>query len=123
MNTMRLNDKTFDDIVHNTQEPILVVFTAPKRCEHCRLEKPALEQLASAGVPVFFVDVEQDDSKEIERVLGGRGVPHHKLLDRGIVVREFRGGPMSYEHLLAFWQGRLPEQEMLAEHRTPVSDP
>lgn len=83
----RLTDATFDRAIASPT-PILVTFSAPKRCPHCRAQKPALERLAAEGYPVYVLDVEQADSQGIEKRLGGRGVPFHKLYARGRLLLE-----------------------------------
>jgi thioredoxin-like negative regulator of GroEL len=96
----RLNDKTFGAAIRSSR-PIMVVFTAPQRCPHCREQKPALEEIVELGVPVYLVDVEQPDTAHIEATIGGRGVPFAKMYSNGQLLSE-RLGMMSASQLMVF---------------------
>jgi len=105
----RLNDATFERTIARAQSPILVTFTAPVRCPGCRWQKPAIEALALDGYPVFIVDVEQEDSQQVEARFGGRGVPYHNLYSRGQLVTDANGpvehlGPLEAQKLLELFE-------------------
>jgi hypothetical protein len=85
----RLNDSTFHQAIQSSR-PILVTFTAPVRCQHCREQKPALEAM-SAEYPTYVVDVEQPDTAETEATVGGRGVPFSKVYANGQLLTEHLG--------------------------------
>lgn len=44
-NVIELTDATFDDVVHNSQEPVLVDFWAPW-CGPCKMMAPIIEEIA-----------------------------------------------------------------------------
>ncbi len=105
----RLTDQTFEQAIRSSR-PILVTFTAPKRCHECRKQDPVLEELAHE-LPVYIVDVEQTDTQGVEAAIGKRGVPFHKVYAKGQLLVEHLGR-MTYEEL-----GQLVDEgaEILAQ--------
>jgi len=116
----RLTDQTFNAAVRSSR-PIMVVFTAPKRCPHCREQKPALEWLDSEGYPVYLVDVEEPDTAHVEATLGGQGVPRIKMYANGQLLTEHLGMLDADGLRSLFREGAQLAAEMGA-HR-PVSAP
>jgi thiol-disulfide isomerase/thioredoxin len=108
----RLTDRTFHRAIQSSQ-PILVTFTAPVRCVHCREQKPALEAMATE-YPVYLVDVEEPDTAKIEATLGGRGVPFSKVYANGQLLVEHLG-KMNVGELM----GLMQEGGKLASEMSP----
>lgn len=101
----RLNDATFSAMIESAT-PILVCFSAPKRCPRCSEQKPALEALAASGIPVYVLDIEQPDSQETERKLGGRGVPFSKVYAYGQLLNEKKGLTSAVDLRDVYMQGK-----------------
>ena len=98
----RLSDKDFH-LVANSATPVVITFTAPRRCQDCRLQEPVLHDLAEAGFPIWIVDEEEPDSAAIVAKWGKRGVPFHHVFQNGRILAEEldRVGPPKIKALLA----------------------
>lgn len=101
----RLNDMSFGPMTRSTT-PVMIVFTAPKRCHLCVKQKAALEQLQAEGIPVYVLDVEQPDTQDTERRIGGRGVPFTKVYAHGQLLNERKGLASAAELRDVYEQGR-----------------
>jgi thiol-disulfide isomerase/thioredoxin len=79
---IRLNDVSFPETV-NQSKPVLISYGAPKKCPKCPKQKPALEELAEQGLPVYYVDIEQMDSISAGESREDRRVPIHQIWVNG----------------------------------------
>lgn len=87
---LRLNDITFPSTITSSQ-PVLVSFGAPKRCPKCPKQKPALEELAKYGLPVFYVDIEQADTAKVSANRDDPRVPLHRVYADGQLLAQHVG--------------------------------
>ena len=113
----RLTDRTFHRAIQSSQ-PILVTFTAPVRCLHCREQKPALEAMSQEH-PVYVVDVEQPDTAQIEATLGGRGVPFSKVYANGQLLTEHLG-KLNVGQLMGLMKDGAELAAQMGTHRPSV---
>lgn len=86
----RLTDANFYDVLSGPT-PSLVTFSMPTRCRDCAMQKPALEEMVLDGLPVYLLDAEQPDSALAEEVYGRRGIPFHRIVQDGEIVRSHLG--------------------------------
>jgi thioredoxin 1 len=104
--TALVSDKTFDDEVLKSSEPVLVDFFA-EWCGPCKAMAPALEQLAAeqkGKVKVVKIDVDQ--SPAITTRYGIRAMPT-------LIV--FKNGQVAGQHVGALVQKRKLEEWLGAQ--------
>jgi thioredoxin 1 len=88
---IELTDKNFDDIVNNSNMPVLVDFWAPW-CGPCKMMGPAIDRIAAkyeGRVKVFKLNV--DNSKKTPASFGIRGIPTIILFKKGRVQSKWVG--------------------------------
>jgi thioredoxin 1 len=88
INTLTLNDATFDNDVLNSSIPVLVDFWA-EWCGPCRMMEPTIEAIAAdytGRVSVGKLNV--DDNAGIATRYGIRGIPTLLLFKGGKVVEQ-----------------------------------
>jgi thioredoxin 1 len=86
-------DENFEDLVANSDKPVLVDFWAPW-CGPCQVVGPILEELADeyAG-RAKIVKVNVDEQKQVAAALGIRSIPTIVLFNNG-KVRDHKVGAM-----------------------------
>ncbi|MFK7954761.1 MAG: thioredoxin [Lysobacterales bacterium] len=83
------NEKNFQEVVLESQTPVLVDFFA-EWCGPCKAMTPVLEALAEEGdLQIIKVDVEQ--SPGLARQYGVRGIPTLTVFNRGEPVASHVG--------------------------------
>jgi thioredoxin 1 len=90
-NTIEVTDKNFDDVVNNSNMPVLVDFWAPW-CGPCRAMGPVIKQIAvkyQGKVKVCKLNV--DIGTETASSFQIRGIPTIILFKKGRVVRTWTG--------------------------------
>lgn len=87
---LRLNDIDFPETI-NSSRPVLVSFGAPKQCYKCPKQKPALEELAQQGLPIFYVNLEEEDSEGINKSRDDHRVPLHRVYADGELLAQHVG--------------------------------
>ena len=86
-----LTDAEFDNIVHNSAEPVLVDFWAPW-CGPCKMQTPILEKVAAkVGVKAVIAKVNVDENPALAAQFGVRSIPTLILFKNGQKVRDFIG--------------------------------
>ena len=84
-------DDNFEDVVVNSDVPVLVDFWAPW-CAPCRAVAPVLEELAeerAGGLKVVKVNV--DEETRVAAEMGVRSIPTIALFHHGKVVEQVIG--------------------------------
>ena len=88
---LELDDETFDAAVSAADVPVLVDFGATW-CQPCRALAPIVESLAQESAGALVVaKVDVDESPEIAKRYGVRGVPTLIVLRRGERVAQHLG--------------------------------
>jgi thioredoxin 1 len=82
-NVIELTDETFDSVVLNSKEPVLVDFSATW-CNPCKQLAPIVEKIADDHVGKYKVcAVDIDDSPGVTARFGIRGVPTVMVFKEG----------------------------------------
>ena len=101
-NVQNINDAEFEQVVLQSDIPVLVDFWAPW-CGPCKMVGPVLEQIAGeyAG-KAKVVKVNVDDNKQVAGSLGVQSIPTVVLYKDGEVVEKVIGArPKSdFENML-----------------------
>ncbi len=101
-NVQNINDADFEQVVLQSDVPVLVDFWAPW-CGPCKMVGPVLEQIAGeyAG-KAKVVKVNVDDNKQVAGSLGVQSIPTVVLYKDGEVVEKVIGArPKSdFENML-----------------------
>ena len=86
-----LTDATFDDIVHNTESPVLVDFWAPW-CGPCKMMAPILEEIAGEYPDkVKICKLNTDDARDSAMEFGISAIPTIILFKDGQVQNKWVG--------------------------------
>jgi thioredoxin 1 len=92
MTVLRATNATFDDLVMNSELPVLVEFGA-EWCPPCRAMAPMLDGLSDdleGRLRVVTVDVDESPRLAVEHRI--TGVPIIAVVHRGELVRRLTGG-------------------------------
>jgi thioredoxin 1 len=84
------DDSNFDQLVLNSETPVLVDFYADW-CGPCRMIAPALEELARENPEARIVKVNVDHSPQLSARYGISSIPSLKVFRGGQVVDEHVG--------------------------------
>jgi len=90
-NLIELTDTMFDEVVHNSAEPVLVDFWAPW-CGPCRMLAPVIQELADeyAG-KAKICKLNTDDERESAMEFGISAIPTLILFKDGQVEKKWVG--------------------------------
>lgn len=84
------NEANFDDLVLNSDVPVLVDFYADW-CGPCRMIAPLLEEVARETPDARVVKVNVDHSPQLAASYGISSIPSLKVFENGRVVEEHVG--------------------------------
>ena len=90
-NVIELTDATFDDVVHNSAEPVLVDFWAPW-CGPCKMMVPILNEIANdyAG-KAKICKLNTDDARDSAMEFGISAIPTIILFKDGQIQKKWVG--------------------------------
>ena len=90
-NVVELSDADFDDVVHNSDEPVLVDFWAPW-CGPCKMMAPILNELADgyAG-KAKICKLNTDEARDSAMEFGIQAIPTVILFKNGQVQKKWVG--------------------------------
>ena len=90
-NVEELTDATFDDMIHNSQTPVLVDFWAPW-CGPCKMMSPILEEIASEYTnKAKICKLNTDDARDSAMEFGISAIPTIILFKDGQVQNKWVG--------------------------------
>jgi len=90
-NTIELTDAAFDEMVHNTDVPVLVDFWAPW-CGPCKMIAPIIEELAGEyGEKAKICKLNTDDARDSAVEFGINAIPTIILFKGGQIQKKWVG--------------------------------
>ena len=90
-NVIELTDAAFDEVVHNSDVPVLVDFWAPW-CGPCRMMAPIIEELAKGYADKAKVcKLNTDDARDSAIEFGINAIPTTILFKNGQVQNKWVG--------------------------------
>jgi thioredoxin 1 len=90
-NVIELTDATFDDVVHNSDVPVLVDFWAPW-CGPCKMMTPIAKELAAEYADrAKICKLNTDDSRDSATEFGITAIPTIILFKDGQVQKKWVG--------------------------------
>ena len=90
-NLIELDDASFDEIVHNSDVPVLVDFWAPW-CGPCKMMTPILHDIAAEyGEKVKICKLNTDESRDSAMEFGISAIPTLILFKNGQIGKKWVG--------------------------------
>ena len=90
-NVVELTDENFEDIVFNTDMPVLVDFWAPW-CGPCKMMGPVIEEIADTYTDKAVIcKLNTDDSRDSAMEFGISGIPTLILFKNGQIEKKWVG--------------------------------
>ena len=90
-NVIELTDEKFDEIVHNSEEPVLVDFWAPW-CGPCKMLGPIIEEIANDyGEKVKICKINTDEARDSAIEFSVSAIPTTILFKGGQIHKKWVG--------------------------------
>lgn len=90
-NVIELNDESFDDVVNNSDVPVLVDFWAPW-CGPCKMIAPVIEEIAGEYEgKAKICKLNTDEARDSAVEFGISAIPTIILFDKGQVQKKWVG--------------------------------
>ncbi len=90
-NVIELDDAIFDDVVHNSTEPVLVDFWAPW-CGPCKMMAPIINEIgAEYADKAKICKLNTDDARDSAMEFGINAIPTIILFKNGQVQKKWVG--------------------------------
>ena len=105
---LEINDANFEELVLQSDKPVLVDFWA-EWCGPCRMISPILDEVATAYTGrLQIVKMNVDENTEIPQKYGVRGIPTLLFFKNG-TLEDTHVGALSKSQLTAFLDKHLAE--------------
>jgi thioredoxin 1 len=96
---IELNDKNFEEVVNNSDKPILVDFWAGW-CGPCRVMGPIVEEVAEKyGDKMNFAKLNVDDYPQVAAKFGVMSIPTFLVFENGEVKNQLLGAMTKEEFI------------------------
>ncbi len=96
---IELNDKNFEEVVNNSEKPILVDFWAGW-CGPCRVMGPIVEEVAEKyGDKMNFAKLNVDDYPQVAAKFGIMSIPTFLVFENGEVKNQLLGAMTKEEFI------------------------
>lgn len=99
MSVLHVNQESFEKIIHDSSNPVLVDFWATW-CGPCRMLAPVLEEVAGERQDITVCKVDVDEERELALEYGISSIPTLLVFKDGKVVKKSIG-VISKEEMLA----------------------
>lgn len=91
MSEMLLTKHNFDELVLNSDKPVIVDFWAPW-CGPCRMMGPIIERLAEDNLGRYYVGkVNVDEEPDLADLYGIMSIPTIKVFKNGMIIAQYTG--------------------------------
>jgi thioredoxin 1 len=96
---IELNDKNFEEVVNNSDKPILVDFWAGW-CGPCRVMGPIVEEVAEKyGDKMNFAKLNVDDYPQVAAKFGVMSIPTFLVFENGEIKNQLLGAMTKEEFI------------------------
>ena len=99
MSAININKSNFNELVLNSEKPVLLDFWAPW-CGPCRMVVPIVEQIAAENPGILVGKVNVDEEAELASQFAVMSIPSLFVLKQGEIVSQSVGA-RSKEQILA----------------------
>ena len=90
MSVYTINKQNFDDIVKNSDKPVLLDFYA-KWCGPCRMVSPLVDEIAAENPQYRVGKINVDEEPELAQAFGVVSIPTLVVMKNGKVERKSTG--------------------------------
>lgn len=90
MSAINVNKNNFNEIVINSEKPVLLDFWAPW-CGPCRRVAPLVEEIAKERTDIKVVKVNVDEEKELATQFHVMSIPTMVVMKNGKIVNQSMG--------------------------------
>ncbi len=90
MSAINVNSNNFNEIVINSDKPVLMDFWAPW-CGPCRMVVPIIEEIAEERSDITVVKVNVDEERELAMRFGVMSIPTLVVVKEGKIVSQAVG--------------------------------
>ena len=90
MSAISVNKNNFNQVVLNSDKPVLIDFWAPW-CGPCRMVVPLVEEIAKERSDIKVVKINVDEEQELAMQFGVMSIPTLVVMKNGKIVNQVTG--------------------------------